>query len=529
MRKNQFTVKDLDTMEITEEHAFSNHYLREKKRIISEVPDVDRRGKVIMITAAAVSVAAAAFVITGFLAGWFGHRKYTVTLANGDTVTYRNDASTAGASDLVFDCPTTPAQLSEDAIRTIFPEGITPDRAFAQFRTDTGELIHLEAAFEADNALPEMSIHFDIDKGRVTDTGVGANETASVINGVSVNAGYYITDANSRGEKRALADNTFPVGKIYAYVCTGGDAEDAEAVCKRAAEVTEKLISNGDSGFLSVKLDEKNTVSASKDKGDSGTSEDRRKPVETTLKENKTYEYSGNVFDEKQYIGFVITLFTDGRYSYNESPISSYFGVGTYEISADGILTMTEDAEMGHPGMKNRFRFEGDRLIFIREGSTNFGMVKVKDGEAFYEVHMEGQAQELADPEVYEGLIPQVGASLKLLNATAEGCRAVFSYEPVRANGEMGIVTVEHWLLCKIDDDGNRGILCSNPEDTASERIHDIAVGKDTLELDANWAKEYGALPPGKYSISFFITTEKPIGGNNGYTEFSLACSFVIE
>lgn len=45
------------------------------------------------------------------------------------------------------------------------------------------------------------------------------------------------------------------------------DAKDAEAVCKRAAKVTEKLISNGDSGFLSVKLDEKNTVSASKDKG----------------------------------------------------------------------------------------------------------------------------------------------------------------------------------------------------------------------------------------------------------------------
>ena len=324
-----------------------------------------------------------------------------------------------------------------------------------------------------------------------------------------------------------MADTTFPVGRIYAYVCTGGDEKDAEVVCKRAAEVTEKLISNGDSGFLSVKLDEKNIVSASKDKGDSGPSGDRRKPVETTLKENKTYDYSGNVFDEKQYIGFVITLFTDGRYSYTESPISSYIGLGTYEISDDGILTMTEDAEMGYPGMKNRFLFEGDRLIFIQEGSTNFGMVKVKDGEVFYET--EYQTKLLSDPAVYEGLVPQVGVSLKLLNVTAEGCRAVFSYDPVQTNGEMGIMTGESWLLSKIDEDGNRVILCTNPEDSASDQKHDIAVGEDTLELDLDWAKEYGALQPGKYNISFFITTDKPIGGDNGYCEFDLSYSFVIE
>ena len=34
--------------------------------------------------------------------------------------------------------------------------------------------------------------------------------------------------------------------------------------------------------------------------------------------------------------------------------------------------------------LKNRFRVEGDALVFIAEGSTNFTYIEVADGERFY-------------------------------------------------------------------------------------------------------------------------------------------------
>ena len=78
---------------------------------------------------------------------------------------------------------------------------------------------------------------------------------------------------------------------------------------------------------------------------------------------------------------FYIILDTEnGLFQYYETPISSYIGLGKYELEGD-ILTIADD-DSGHPRV-NRFRMEDERLVWLEEGSDNFTFVKLTDGATF--------------------------------------------------------------------------------------------------------------------------------------------------
>jgi beta-lactamase regulating signal transducer with metallopeptidase domain len=97
----------------------------------------------------------------------------------------------------------------------------------------------------------------------------------------------------------------------------------------------------------------------------------------------KLYLYTGNtdIASGGDLINFYISLEPDGTYTWYETPISSYIGMGTYSIE-DGILVMHDDEQICTPRV-NRFRIEGNSLYFMEEGSDNFLMVKLSDGDEF--------------------------------------------------------------------------------------------------------------------------------------------------
>ena len=78
---------------------------------------------------------------------------------------------------------------------------------------------------------------------------------------------------------------------------------------------------------------------------------------------------------------FSINLHPDGTFIYYECLYSSYIGMGNWSVDGD-VLTLTDDKEYGI-SRENSFRIDGDDLIFIENGSTNFLYVKVEDGERF--------------------------------------------------------------------------------------------------------------------------------------------------
>lgn len=57
--------------------------------------------------------------------------------------------------------------------------------------------------------------------------------------------------------------------------------------------------------------------------------------------------------------------------------------MGTWDIDKS-VITLTDDDDLGY-SIVNRFKIQGDNLIFIKEKSDNFLYVNVKDGEVFLE------------------------------------------------------------------------------------------------------------------------------------------------
>lgn len=91
----------------------------------------------------------------------------------------------------------------------------------------------------------------------------------------------------------------------------------------------------------------------------------------------KTY-----VYENEGLMGtFAITLYQDGTFQYYEGMASSYLGNGTWE-QENGIITLTDD-EINAMSLVNRFKVDGEDLVFVADGSSNFIYVKVKNGERF--------------------------------------------------------------------------------------------------------------------------------------------------
>ncbi len=78
---------------------------------------------------------------------------------------------------------------------------------------------------------------------------------------------------------------------------------------------------------------------------------------------------------------FEITLKEDETFYYNEGLLSSYIGVGEWELDGD-ILTLYEDPTKGY-GFVNRFRVIWGKLYFLTEGSDGFLYVDVQSGDQF--------------------------------------------------------------------------------------------------------------------------------------------------
>lgn len=104
------------------------------------------------------------------------------------------------------------------------------------------------------------------------------------------------------------------------------------------------------------------------------------------FEEERKYFYSGNNFNETgldtdELIDFSITFDSDGTYTWSETPFSSYLGTGTYYIE-NGTLTMKDSASTGTERV-NVFKVYDGNLTFVLDGSDNFNIVKLDDGEDF--------------------------------------------------------------------------------------------------------------------------------------------------
>ena len=99
---------------------------------------------------------------------------------------------------------------------------------------------------------------------------------------------------------------------------------------------------------------------------------------------DKVYVYEGEGAGSE----FYIMLRSDGTFQYYAGMLSSYIGMGTWEIDEDNIICMNDNMTHKIDGTEfvrtNYFLSIGNELTWIADGSDNFLYVKVEDGEKFF-------------------------------------------------------------------------------------------------------------------------------------------------
>ncbi len=166
-----------------------------------------------------------------FQSGLFG-RDSVATLDNGDTISFvkSNSASRQFNTDIAFEIST--RNLTEEEISNLF--GDLPVTAYALFNADDNSVIGIEGEYDGMKLTvsdPDISLN---------DTVIEGQEQISDVDGVSVNAGYFINSKN------VIYYANFKLGENTAYIEHAGKKNESEAVKNEISSAIQKLINNGE-------------------------------------------------------------------------------------------------------------------------------------------------------------------------------------------------------------------------------------------------------------------------------------------
>lgn len=201
--------------------------------------------KTLIPIAACLAVLIAVTGIIGGNLGWFGSKGYTVRLANGDSIVYYSGST--GETSFEVDYPISSRELTDTELDAIFPTSTESRSAMGTFRDETGDLLRIEGK------IGNASVIYARDNFPVNDVVIEGTETTSLVAGVPVTTGYYITNPNSRGEQLAVFFGSFKIGNTNAYVECFGDKSEANEVSQTTAELILQIIENGEPNFSAVK------------------------------------------------------------------------------------------------------------------------------------------------------------------------------------------------------------------------------------------------------------------------------------
>lgn len=194
----------------------------------------------------------------------------------------------------------------------------------------------------------------------------------------------------------------------------------------------------------------------------------------------KTYLYEKEGF----FGSFTVTLYNDGTFTYYEGMASSYIGSGTWEQEGDTVTLSDSDF-----AITNRFRLEGDDLVFIADGSSNFIYVTVKDGETFHctgEAFNTGNGVKISDMAAFEAEILEIHEGFFLV-APVEGSMEASSADRIEVPMENMDPSLEPEVGDIIEVEYSGEILETYP--ARVHEVYDIRVVQEA-ELSAKTAFE---------------------------------------
>lgn len=212
-------------------------------RFVAEVADYKPSAKLARPSVwVKITAVAACIVLTVTLGISFIHNRpigsddHIVTIENGKTLRFvKHDADQS--VKLSFSDALDSRELTGDEIGALF--GHLPVNASAHFdRTD-------HRMIGVDGNIGDVKLMVATDAVMSNTTPPTANGHTSFVNGVSISAGYYLTEPDGESGERVVYYATFELGDNTVYVEHAGATEDSEASRTELTAIILLLIDNG--------------------------------------------------------------------------------------------------------------------------------------------------------------------------------------------------------------------------------------------------------------------------------------------
>lgn len=182
--------------------------------------------------------------VVGNNANWFRSSIYTETLGENGVLSFYK-SNVPGTASLDFGVDVTSRDLTADENIEIFGK-VAVSSAYATFNAEDKSLLHIEA--KTTNA----KIILAAPGLPTTDTVIDTNAEDSIICGVPVSAGYFVTDKNSEGIRNIIYFASFTLNDISVYVELGGAEVENEIIRGNITSVIVTIIQNGGFNFSNV-------------------------------------------------------------------------------------------------------------------------------------------------------------------------------------------------------------------------------------------------------------------------------------
>lgn len=192
-----------------------------------------------------VIAACFAVVVLGtifFQKGLFGNRTDTTTLHNGEKLVFKQSA--APSSSFALDLDVTMKPLTAKEAANLF--GDLPITLHALYKTGDADAGVTQGLLGFEGKIGSVKAVISTSDMPLLDTVIVGTEESSVINEVSITAGFFITDPNSKGERTAIYYASFALGSCKIYLENAGAEADRESIKNQLADAIQELIENGE-------------------------------------------------------------------------------------------------------------------------------------------------------------------------------------------------------------------------------------------------------------------------------------------
>ena len=202
--------------------------------------------------AACLALVVAVTAIFGNNLGWFGDTIYTAELDGGTLSFYKSGAPGAASYAYMEGEDASMRSLTAEEREMLYFDAFGEWDFYAEGVFALGDrwgldttLIHVTAGSGSDHGRIDGGTKIIMSQGNNSIVEMQATKqfrhTVSVINGVEVSAGYFITHKNSRGEQNIIYMASYEANGTNVYVECGGSLERSDEIRAEIARIIETL------------------------------------------------------------------------------------------------------------------------------------------------------------------------------------------------------------------------------------------------------------------------------------------------